>query len=276
MPTVVPCSSSSATRDRVTPADDPCLERRALEHGGQIRVDAAGPQRRELGDAQARERLAARGPVCEQAVDLLHQHEPPRADPMSNPGGDRVGGHVPGRGQRVEGQRGGQENGRPSGTDGREVGAALGARDQLAQQPAELLHAEDRHSVRGRRGQSEAAVGLAHGVREPPRRRARRAAGGARPSSPSAAHRPGSASSPRPPPTLTTVSTVPPAARPAPRPVPAPRPTVRGRPLALDGRRPRVPGTRRNPPRRPAPRASAHAPHGAPRPRSGAVARPRR
>ena len=133
---------------------------------GRCSSTPAGRSAAELGGGQACDRLALRGPLREQPVDLLDEHEASGAGLAGDPRGDRVGGHPPRRGEPVERQRRGQQHGRPV-RSARSADGALGARDQLAQQPAELLHAEDRHAVRGRRRQAEAAVGLAHGVGEP-------------------------------------------------------------------------------------------------------------
>src|SRR4051794_3951559 len=125
----------------VTPADHPGLELRALEQCGQVRIDAGGPpgaaQRGELRHAQVRQGLLARRPVREEAVNLLDQNQATRADLISHPGSDRVGGHLPRRGQRVEWEAGGKEDhGLRSGelARPREVGAAHGTRDELAEQ----------------------------------------------------------------------------------------------------------------------------------------------
>ena len=133
MPTVVPRSSSSTTRSGSRPPITHVSKLRALEHRGQVRVDAGGPplgaQRGELRDAQLRERLLPGRPVREQAVDLLDQHEATGADLIGDPRGDRVGGHLPRRGQRVEGEAGGQQHrGLPTGEPARprEVGAPHG------------------------------------------------------------------------------------------------------------------------------------------------------
>ena len=153
-------------RARVAPADHPRLEARALEHRRQVLVDAPGRS----AASSATLRRASGSPRAGHSANrpstsLTSTRRPAPTRPATHAAIESEV-TVPRRGQRVERQRGGQEHGRSSGADAREVGAALGARDQLAQQPAELLHAEDRHAVRGRRAQPEAAVGVAHGVGE--------------------------------------------------------------------------------------------------------------
>ena len=194
----------------VVGSDHPRLEARALERRREVLVDP--------GSSRA-------------AFTSTRRSAPVSA---GDPGRDRVGGHVPRRGQLVERKR------RPAAARSyvrwrsREVRAALGARDQVAQQPAELLHAEDRHPVRGLRPQAEAAIGVAHGVGE-----ARAAGHDEQRMAPAelaerGAQRRAARRRRCPPPTLTTVSTgVPPAAPRAPRPA---------RPRRVDDRSPQARG----------------------------------
>ena len=74
----------------VATADHPRLEARRFEQRGQVLVDARRPQRSELGGGHARDRLAARGPLRVQAVDLLDQHEAASAGLACDPCGDRI------------------------------------------------------------------------------------------------------------------------------------------------------------------------------------------
>ena len=173
-----------------------------------------------------------------------HQHEAPAPTRPATQAAIESEVTSPRRGQLVERKPAGSRTlVVPAADRALRSGAALCAGDQVAQQPAELLHAEDRHPVRG----------LVASGRSGDRRRARRRRSHAPPGTTSSAMAlgrarrawrtgRGSASSPSPPPTLTTVSTgAPPAARRAPRRGPARR--VRRRPLARGARRPRVPGS---------------------------------
>ena len=68
------------------------------------------PQRGELGNGQARERLSARRPLREQPVDVLDEHEALRACLTGHPRGDRIGRHLQDVGEPVERQLGGQQH----------------------------------------------------------------------------------------------------------------------------------------------------------------------
>ena len=176
-------------------------------------VDARGPQRGELVDGEPRDRLAGRRPGAVEARDRLDQHEALGAGGAGHPRGDRVRGDGPRRGQRValRQQRGRQQDRDDTVAQRPEVHAARRTRDEVGERPAELVHRQDRHPVRGLRPQAEAAVVLADRVRE------LRAAGHdeqrmararlARSRAHSARSAPSPASRASPPPTLTTVST---------------------------------------------------------------------
>ena len=129
VPAVVPCSSSSASRAGSRPPITQVSKRALPSIAGRCSSTSsarpAAAQRGEVGDAQAPDRRSSRGRVGEQAVGLLDQHEPPGADLIGDPRGDRVGGHLPRGGQRVEGQAGGQQH---RGTAGRRARAPVPGR----------------------------------------------------------------------------------------------------------------------------------------------------
>ena len=191
---------------------------------------------------------------------------------IGDPRGDRVGGHLPGRGQRIEGQRGGQEHGRRPADARRSAQRSAPGISSLSNQPnCSMPRIAIRCEVAADSPKRRSASRTASANPAPP---GTTRSGWRSPSPPSALHKPAARRRrrvPRPPPTLTTVSTgAPRAARRAP-------PPVRRRQV-LGDRSPEPRGDLASEERAgaaatTAPWAAADAPHGAPQPRSGAAAR---
>ena len=129
------------------------------------------------------------GPLRVQAVDPLDEHEAPGAGLAGDPRGDRVGGHLPGRGQRVERQRGGQQHGGSSGAAparGRRSARRRGISSLSSQPNCSMPRIAMRCEVSARSPKRRSASRTASAKPAPP---GTTSSGWRSPSSPSAVHK---------------------------------------------------------------------------------------
>ena len=163
-----PSSSSSASRAGSRPEITHVSTPAARSAAGRCSSTPAGRSAASSSTVSRAIGSPAGGQRAVEAGDRLQQDEALGADGAGHPRGDRVRGDGPrlGEGVALRQQRGRQQDRDDTGARRRELHAPLRTRDEVGERPAELVHRQDRHPVRGLRPQTEAAVVLADRVRE--------------------------------------------------------------------------------------------------------------